>query len=415
MEARPSRLTLVFAAWLLAAPITASFVRAAEYRTPNFIAYAADAGLAKEVAMTAEQWRVRLAKEWLGHELPPWKAPCPITVKVGQIGAGGATTFNFDRGEVFGWRMNVQGTRERILDSVVPHEVSHTIFASHFRRPLPRWADEGAATLAEHESEQRRQELTLKQVWDTAHKIPLGSLLGMTEYPTEMRDVMTLYAEGYSLANFLEQVGGKARFLAFIDDAERTDWDAAIRKHYSLGGVSELDKKWASWVVAGSPPVRRDGAVIAAAEPRPAARTAAARTAAADGTIILGQSPDEEGPQGRRAASPAPGGNAADLFAELAEAAPAAPVQVAALSAGPGRPQRRPAPLETFIPNGRGSLRAAATETTFQPADGNAAALPRTIRAAAQGDSRPDFFGHDGDPGRASQTLGPGGFPAASR
>ena len=44
-------------------------------------------------------------------------------------GAGGATSFVFDRGEVFGWKMNIQGSRERILDSVLPHEVTHTIFA----------------------------------------------------------------------------------------------------------------------------------------------------------------------------------------------------------------------------------------------------------------------------------------------
>src|SRR5258708_36067887 len=88
--------------------------------------------------------------------------------QVGQLGAGGATTFSFfpnaqGSAEVCNWDMQIQGSLERILDSVLPHEVSHTIFACHFRRPLPRWADEGAATLAEHESERSRQEQTLKQ------------------------------------------------------------------------------------------------------------------------------------------------------------------------------------------------------------------------------------------------------------
>ena len=77
----------------------------------------------------AEFYRRELAIEWLGEALPRWYRPCPISVKVGQIGAGGATTFTFEGGEVFGWRMNVQGSLERILDSVIPHEVRHTIFA----------------------------------------------------------------------------------------------------------------------------------------------------------------------------------------------------------------------------------------------------------------------------------------------
>ena len=67
-----------------------------------------------------------------------------------HLGAGGATSFVFEHGEVFGWRMTIQGSLVRILDSVLPHEVTHTIFATHFRQPLPRWADEGACTTVEH-------------------------------------------------------------------------------------------------------------------------------------------------------------------------------------------------------------------------------------------------------------------------
>ena len=91
--------------------------------------------------------------------LPAWSKPCPIHAQVApKLGAGGATSFVFDRGEVFGWKMNIQGSRERILDSVLPHEVTHTIFASYFRQPLPRWADEGACTTVEHRSEIAKQE-----------------------------------------------------------------------------------------------------------------------------------------------------------------------------------------------------------------------------------------------------------------
>ena len=91
--------------------------------------------------------------------MPNWAQPCPITAQVGRhLGAGGATSFVFEHGEVFGWRMTIQGSLERILDSVLPHEVTHTIFATHFRQPLPRWADEGACTTVEHASEKAKQQ-----------------------------------------------------------------------------------------------------------------------------------------------------------------------------------------------------------------------------------------------------------------
>lgn len=225
----------------------------ASYKTPNFVTHAPTAEVAKQVGDAAEIYRKELAITWLGHELPKWSAPCPIKVKVGNYGAGGATTFSFDRGHVFGWDMQIQGTLERILDSVLPHEVNHTIFACHFRRPLPRWADEGAATIVEHESEKQRQRLLNRQVMGTNKRIPLRHLLSMTEYPSEMQQVLTLYAEGYSLADFLLQRGGKKRYLMFLEDAHKNGWDEAIAKLYKYKNVEDLEQNWGKWIIAGSP------------------------------------------------------------------------------------------------------------------------------------------------------------------
>lgn len=253
MDARIARLVL----------LTASVSSlGATVRTPNFTVTASTPEVAREVAQAAEECRQRLAVEWLGYELPRWSAQCDVQVKVGQLGAGGVTTFNFVRGadgetHVVGWKMSVQGSLERVLDSVIPHEVSHTIFACHFRRALPRWADEGAATLAEHLSEKQRQTQTLRQTLRSGRRIPLRSLVQIKEYPRDMQDVMVLYAEGYSLAERLVQLGGRPKYLKFLADAESLGWDGALRKHYGIGNVDELEQQWTDWVLAGSPPLER--------------------------------------------------------------------------------------------------------------------------------------------------------------
>ena len=260
----------------------------AKHVTPNFEVDAPTDEIAQKVGAAAEHSRRQLAIEWLGEELPNWFQRCQVRVKVGQIGAGGITTFSFGGGHVFGWDMTVQGSLERILDSVIPHEVSHTIFACHFRRPLPRWADEGAATLAEEGSEQRRQQKLAEEVLPTTRRIPLRELLQITEYPKNMQHVLTLYAEGYSLADYLVQKGGKKRFLNFVQDAHESGWDAAFRKHYEETSIEAIEKKWSRWVIAGSPSLRpADEALLASATRE--------STAAENGaSIVRSQSPDSK-------------------------------------------------------------------------------------------------------------------------
>jgi len=294
MDARALAAAALLAALCPAVAISATF------RTENFVVTAPTPEFAKKVGEAAEFYRHHVAVAWLGEPLPGrWSQPCPVKCKVGPMGAGGATTFTFQRGssgqmEVFGWNMDIQGTEQRILDSVLPHEISHMIFACHFRRPLPRWADEGAATLIEHESERMRQTKLLNQVINTSKRIPLQRLLSIKEYPRDMRDVLTLYAEGYSLADYLVQKKGeegRATFLTFLGDALKGDslkhWEYAFEKHYGIPSLQNVEQEWTEWVMAGSPTLDvADGVQLADAE------TGSSNETPADQTEFRGQSPD---------------------------------------------------------------------------------------------------------------------------
>ena len=229
-------------------------VQAASVASPNFLVTAPSETVARRVAEVAEFQRKKLAMLWYGHELDNWGNRCTVEVDAdASKGAGGSTSFKFSGGEVYGWRMRVQGSVERILDSVIPHEVNHTILACYFRRKVPRWADEGAATIFEHDSERQRQIDEIQQVMHDGRRIPLRVLMSMTQYPSDMRQVMAMYAQSYCVTDYLIQKGGRRTFLAFLNDAHRRGWDAALKTHYEQKSIEHLEQDWTGWVMAGFP------------------------------------------------------------------------------------------------------------------------------------------------------------------
>ncbi len=249
MEARIIRAVALSAALLVS--------MGARHRSANFIVETPDPNLAAQIAQAAEKYRHDLAIEWLGQPMPNWSQPCPMTVNVGpNLGAGGATTFVFDHGEVFGWRMTIQGSPQRVLDSVLPHEITHMIYASHFRQPLPRWADEGGATTVENIAERTKYQRMLDQFLHTGRGIAFGRMFAMTEYPP---DVMPLYAQCYSVAEYLIEIGGRRKYIEFLDDGLKSkDWSGAVARNYGIGDLGRLQNSWLAWVKQGSPPLAPD-------------------------------------------------------------------------------------------------------------------------------------------------------------
>jgi hypothetical protein len=221
-------------------------------QSQHFTVTAPTGDFARQVCQAAEQYRRDLAIEWLGRELPDWRDRCNIRVTVGpHLGAGGATSFAFVNGQPIDWQMTIQGSRERVLDSVLPHEITHTIFATHFGRPLPRWADEGGATSVEHISERSKQHKLLIEFLTSDRGIPFNHMFAMKEYP---QDILPLYSQGYSLARFLIAQRGKRAFVNYVGDGMRwNNWTAATKKHYGLESLSALQIAWLDWVKLGSP------------------------------------------------------------------------------------------------------------------------------------------------------------------
>ena len=227
----------------------------ANYETANFVVNAPSAESARQFAETAEQFRNDLAILWLGKTLPDWSEKCPVKVHVGNdLGAGGKTSFVFENGEVFDWEMEIQGSHERILDSVLPHEITHMILASHFRMPIPRWLDEGMATSVEDNSEKANYRRLLQQFLksNVPRCFPFNRMVAMKEYPA---DPMPFYAQGLSVVEYLLELGGQfddnthRRLVRFAHTAMQDgNWKSALQEHYDMSNLGELQTNWVKWV-----------------------------------------------------------------------------------------------------------------------------------------------------------------------
>src|SRR5262249_9193191 len=86
-------------------------------------------------------------------------------------------------------------------------------------------------------------DMLCRQILNTPGRaIPLRRLFALTEYPS---DVMALYAQGFSVANFLVSTSSRQAFLAFVAQGmSRQGSDRAVQTHYPYPSVEELEQAW---------------------------------------------------------------------------------------------------------------------------------------------------------------------------
>ena len=68
-------------------------------------------------------------------------------------------------------RMEIRGDAKQLLNSVLPHEVTHTVLAHHFGRPVPRWADEGGSVLSENDEERFSHDVRCREILNAGRGI----------------------------------------------------------------------------------------------------------------------------------------------------------------------------------------------------------------------------------------------------
>lgn len=214
---------------------------AAQYRTRNFLVTGT---YAKQVAEAAESYRHNLAVTFLGQALPNWNTPASINTQ--SVNAHSYTTITFPQGGgvplAFSGSWN--GRPDKLLSDVVPHEVMHTVMASYFQRPLPRWVDEGLCVCVESERSQREHHTRNTHALQSDRGIPFNQLISMRQYP---RDVGALYSQGHSLCRFLMMQHGPRKMMQYVGLGVTNSWTAA-NQHLGYRDNSHLQTQWVAWL-----------------------------------------------------------------------------------------------------------------------------------------------------------------------
>jgi hypothetical protein len=223
-------------------------------RSANFEVIADSGDVANLLAGHAEELRTTLAQDWLGSELPTWEQRCAVQIDAGSDRLSGDTTYSLAPARDKHWRMVLRGPVDRIVETLLPHEVLHTILASHYRQAVPRWADEGAALSVEAKADQDRLWAHEGTQLLRGPRRPLVELFASEQYPDDRNELRAFYAQGAAVTEFL-LLAGKARFLSFVELGMKEGWERAVAVHYGFSDVASLEAAWIDWLHNARPTI----------------------------------------------------------------------------------------------------------------------------------------------------------------
>jgi hypothetical protein len=217
---------------------------------------------AEQVVRAAESARAAAIEKWAGSKAADWKPACEIYLYSSRADYAKATgkpadspghaTYKAQNGAVVGRRLDLRADDPSLIGCVVPHETTHLVLGDLFAdAPLPRWADEGMAVLAEPRARFDQFTRTLYSNRHVGRLVPLEQLFGKADYP-DAALITVFYVESVSVVDFLVAEKGPQEFVQFLHDVAKSGLDAALQKHYDCRSVTMLEERWRIKMFSGA-------------------------------------------------------------------------------------------------------------------------------------------------------------------
>lgn len=212
---------------------------------------------AADLLKHAEAKREVLCSQWLGADAArdKWSPPCELILHTSRasyvraVGTAGQTTsgstlVRISEGKVVVRRINLLIDASGKHYDTLSHELVHAIFAERFPRAVPpRWAEEGAALLADPEQKRLAHREDFAYAHRAGQTFAVRELLRMTDYPAPQR-FPEFYGQSLVLVEFLTSLGEPPDFVRFVARSMETDIDRALQEVYGLSSASQLEGRW---------------------------------------------------------------------------------------------------------------------------------------------------------------------------
>ncbi len=209
----------------------------------NGVVYAPNEELARAVLEKAGEYRRQIALEWLGEELPPSVGRMRIHVELSDGDNNGQTWAMDNPGRRY-HTLWVTGDPQAVTGGLLRHEVTHAVLATQFPEGLPPAIDEGIACMADDPARIAIRRRILQWYAQTGNWPRLKTLLESQVIPAADQQS---YALAASVVEYLLTRGDKTTLLRFARSGKANGWDAALRMHYQIAGIAQLESQWKTW------------------------------------------------------------------------------------------------------------------------------------------------------------------------
>ncbi len=205
---------------------------------------------AQEVLRSAETWRREIARQWLGEELPPSVGQTTVNVSFSEDRDAGLTWARAGRRREY-HTLYLTTTPDRALTHTLAHEMVHVVLATRFPEPhrLPAWIEEGVASRYDDRGRQLIRQRVVAWMASTGNWTDLQSVLDHPNIPASDK---AAYATASSVVDYLLTQADKQTLFEFGLYGARAGWDAALERYYRIRGLTDLQRRWQTWVTESS-------------------------------------------------------------------------------------------------------------------------------------------------------------------